>query len=375
MLRDYCGAFAVYVNHLGLSWPKPWRKNFIELAAAVCVEQTLIVRGLARVLAGPVEAMRYVDKRIRRFLGNKRLDERALDAALACHLRFLLARLPKWLYVPVTADWTKVGETDLLWLQIPCQGRTLPLVAFPVSGRGEPDEQAWRTLAEKEVLTRLRGAWPIGFPPPVLLMDRGFDKGPLLEWLLEERWLFITRAQSNLVYDARGHVLNGSLCALPGEIRCFPNVSYTAKSRFRLHLVVSGAKDKKTGKWLQWRLVTTLPEHHLRRAPALYARRASCEQTHRDSKRGHAVSGFALGHLGRLRLDRLERLVFLASLVYSFLVLLGHTRLEFRDWLKKKHWGLSIAKLGLEALRASGKLARALARQACGSIKLEAGWG
>ena len=80
-------------------------------------------------------------------------------------------------------DWTQVGEYDLLWLQIPCRGRSLPLVGFVVSGRGDLDEEAWKTLSEKEVLTRLRNCWPAEFPPPLLLMDRGFDKGPLLSWL------------------------------------------------------------------------------------------------------------------------------------------------------------------------------------------------
>src|SRR5205085_12455820 len=111
--------------------------------------------------------MRYADKRLRRFLGNVRLDEAAMDAALACHLRFLLARLPRPPQVPVMVDWTKVGTSDLLWLQIPCRGRSLPLVGFVVSGRGDFDEEAWRTLSEKELLTRLRTCWPAGFAPPV----------------------------------------------------------------------------------------------------------------------------------------------------------------------------------------------------------------
>ena len=98
------------------------------------------------------------------------------------------------------------------------------------------------------------------------------------------------------------------------------------------------------------------------------------EQTYRDSKRGHAANGFALGHLGRLRLDRLERLVFLASLVYSFLVLLGHTALEHRAWLKKKRWSVSVARLGLDVLRQAGQLASRVARRACACVKYEPGW-
>jgi hypothetical protein len=45
------------------------------------------------------------------------------------------------------------------------------------------------------------------------------------------------------------------------------------------------------------------------------------------------------------------------SLIYSFLVLIGHTQLETHTWLKRKRWGLSIATLGFELLRHAGPLA------------------
>jgi hypothetical protein len=374
VVQYHVAAFRRYVNQLGLPWPKRWRANFLDLGAALCVQRTLVVRSLARTLTGPQQAMRYADKRLRRFLGNERLDETAVDAALACHLRFLLARLPRHLQIPVMVDWTQVAEYDLLWLQIPCRGRSLPLVGFVVSGRGDLDEEAWRTRSEKEVLTRLRNCWPAEFGPPLLLMDRGFDKGPLLSWLLEEGWLFVLRAKENQFLDANGQVLNGALCGLPGLPRCFPKVTYTEKHRFPLHLVVSAVRHKRTGKNARWLLVTNLPEPQLRRAPGLYALRMSPEETHRDVKRGPHSSGLALDHLGRLRADRLERLVFLLSLVYSFLVLVGHTALETHDWLKQKRWGLSISTLGLELLRQAGPLASRLARRACAHTTLDPAW-
>jgi hypothetical protein len=374
VVHHHVAAFRAYVNQLSLPWPKPWRRNFIDLGAGICTQRTLVVRGLARALTGPKEAMRYVDKRLRRFLGNERLDETALDGALACHLRFLLARLPRHPQIPVMVDWTKVGDHDLLWLQIPCRGRSLPLIGFVVSGCGEDDEEAWRTQSEKELLLRLRRCWPSGFPPPLLLMDRGFDKGPLLDWLLAEGWLFVLRAKENLFFDRRGQVINGALCGLPGEPLLFPQVTYTEARRFRLHLVVSAVRDRRTRKNARWLLLTTLPEAELRRAPKLYALRMSPEETHRDVKRGAHCCGLALSHLGQLRLDRLERLVFLLSLVYSFLVLLGHTDLETHTWLKRKRWGLSIARLGLELLRHAGPLASRLAHHACARIQLQPAW-
>ena len=374
MVHSHVGAFRVYVNQLSLPWSKPWRRNFCELGAGLCAQRTLVVRCLARGLTGPNKTMRSVDKRLRRFLGNERLDETALDAALAGHLRFLLARLPRHPQIPVMVDWTKVGEHDLLWLQIPCRGRSLPLIGFVVSGRGEEDEEAWRTLSEKELLLRLRRCWPADAPPPLLLMDRGFDKGPLLEWLLAEGWLFVLRAKENLFFDAQGQVLNGVLCGLPGRPLLFPQVTYTQAHRFRVHLVVAAQRHPRTRKNVRWLLVTTLPEQELRRAPGLYTLRMSPEETHRDVKSGAHHGGLALSHLGRLRLDRLERLVFLLSLVYSFLVLVGHTELEIHAWLKQKRWGLSIATLGRELLLHAGPLASRLARHACARIRLDPAW-
>ena len=92
------------------------------------------------------------------------------------------------------------------------------------------------------------------------------------------------------------------------------------------HLAVSAILEPKTGKLKEWRLVTNLPAEHLGRVPKLYGQRMSPEEVHRDSKRGFAVSGFGLGHLGRLRLDRLERLIFMWGLIYGYLVLVAETK-------------------------------------------------
>jgi len=94
----------------------------------------------------------------------------------------------------------------------------------------------------------------------------------------------------------------------------------------------------------------------------------------RDSKRGHAVSGFALSHLGRMRVDRLERYLFFLGLIYCFLVLVAETQRETREWLAKRHWGLSLSTLALDLLHTVGESARHLAHQACASVHLEPLW-
>src|SRR5436305_14221264 len=59
VVHHHVAAFRRYVNQLGLPWPKRWRKNFLDLGAALCVQRTLVVRRLARTLTGPQPTMRH----------------------------------------------------------------------------------------------------------------------------------------------------------------------------------------------------------------------------------------------------------------------------------------------------------------------------
>src|SRR5438093_1113090 len=118
-----------------------------------------------------------------------------------------------------------------------------------------------------------RGTLPIRrLARPLLLMDRGFDKGPLLRWLLEHDWRFIVRIQRghllwseagvclNDAYDARGQLTHtGPLHPRPGQVLRFPRVTYLASQRLSLHLVVCARWDPKAAKVKEWRLVTNLP--------------------------------------------------------------------------------------------------------------------
>jgi hypothetical protein len=124
----------------------------------------------------------------------------------------------------------------------------------------------------------------------------------------------------------------------------------------------------------EWRLVTNLSPEHLGRVVKLYGQRMVPEGVHRDAKRGQAVSGFGLSHMGRLRADRLERLVFMFSLIYGFLVLIAETERESREWLCERHWGVSLAHDALDLLHTAGTAAIHIAHQACASVRLEPLW-
>jgi len=100
----------------------------------------------------------------------------------------------------------------------------------------------------------------------------------------------------------------------------------------------------------------------------------SPEEVHGDAKRGHGVSGFGLSHLGRLRIDRLERYLLMFSMIYGFLVLVAETQREAQEWLRERHWGLSLVQFALDHLATAGSAAVRVARQACASTRLCPAW-
>jgi Transposase DDE domain len=382
MSHPYFAAFRIFVKQLSLPWHHHQLTNLVLLGSAFLRRRSLPVRRLARKLAGPGKEHAALDKRFRRFLGNRRLDEAAQDAALACLLQFILTRLGAVPFVPVMFDWLFVDDHAILGLQIPYRGRSLPL-CFAVHSKTHSDDEVRQTKAEQLLLERLLRCWPADAPPPVLLCDRGFDKGGLLDWLLKRNVRFIVRIRGDHhLYDrngrqldaefdpARGRFIPGPLHPPIGKARLFPHITYTQQHRLPVHLVVTAKRDPKTGRRMEWRLVTNLQVADLPHVPRLYGQRMSPEETHRDCKTGYAVAGFALCALGRMRADRLQRYLMIVALVACFLVLVAETERETRAWLCKKHWGLGLLTMGLEVLDAAGSKVRQLARRACASITL-----
>jgi hypothetical protein len=388
MVHAYSTALAHFVRQLHLPWRKTQLHNLIRLGAAFLLCQRLPVRGLARALVGLTPRLKGADKRLRRFLGNDRLN---LDAALAAYLLFLLPRFGRRSFIPIVCDWTYVGERAILSLKIPYRGRSLPLLET-VHERCIARRVYSQTQAEVALLRRLRWVWPKGTPPPLLLADRGFDKSRLIEWLLygtcgkqkEERprsapgshpWRFLIRSTMQaMVTDERGRRLEKRLQVYPGETRLYPRVTYHLAGQFPLHLVVRCILHPKTKQPATWYLITNLPEERLPQVPSLYAQRMQPEETYRDCKRGYLLDGFGLHRLEHLRRDRLERLLFILGLLYGFLVLVAEAERELRAELWRRRWRLSLIRFALDRLRRDPALAPRLAWQACASVRLLPLW-
>jgi hypothetical protein len=359
-------AFRRYLAQLQLPWSKPQRGNFALYATGFLAERSLPIRRVARALAGPKASHRHMDKRLRHFLGNPKLDR---EGALGAYLRFLLPRFGQQPCIPVMADWTHVGRQHAVFiLHIPYRGRSFPLSAVFQRWEGNED----MTDQEEEGLALLRRVWPSTAPPPLILADRGFAKSGFLQWLLQHDWLFIIRARRRTqIRDAQGRQLypNPGL----GEVITHEHVTYHEFGRVPGRLVATAARDKR-GKLSQWLLFTNLPALLLPQAIKLYAQRMSPEETHRDCKRGHFVSGFALSHLGRMSRVRLNNLLCCLVLIYGLLVLVAETERETREWLKQRHWGLSLATFGLDLLRAASEPVRATIKRALGCVTLRPLW-
>ncbi|MGV3724854.1 MAG: transposase [Actinomycetota bacterium] len=357
-----------FVKQLQLPWSKPQQRNFILLGTAFLAARSLPLRRLARAISGPTKAHRHTDKKLRRFLGNVKLSR---EGALQALLQFVLPRFTAQPFIPVMLDWMHVGtQKAILVLHIPYRGRSLPLWAavHPWAGNDEMHEH------EQAALRALRRAWPKAAPPPLLLADRGFAKSTFLRWLHDNQWLYVIRVRRRTTLrDAQGAHLDPEADVAVGQVRLYADVTYHAAEQIPGHLAVTCALDKQ-GNPSYWRLLSNLPVTHLRFLPRLYAQRMSPEETHRDYKRGHFVGGFALAHLERMQNLRLENLLCCLNLLYALLVLVAETDRESREWLKRRHWGLSLVTFGLAVFVAAGKDVHRAVRQALASVRFEPLW-
>jgi hypothetical protein len=367
--RSVTPAFRHFVDQIHLPWRQTQRENLVRFASAVLATRSLPVRRAARAIKGPVESVRYAERRVRRFLGNDRLD---MEGALKALLTFLLPRFGELSFVPVMLDWVWVSRTHaVLWAQIPYRGRSFPLIAS-VHDASE-DHSTTHACA---LLDQLHAAWPVSAPPPLLLADGGFPKEPILDWLQEHRWHFLIRGRHDqVVRDAEGRRVDTSEVAV-GEERYWTEVTVLGAAPKPANVVVAGRRIRRNGRRdeTRWLLVTDLPATFLPQVTTLYAHRMQPEQTHRDCKRGHFVSGFGLDHLERLRQDRLARALFCVGLCYAFTVLLAEAERATREWFRRRHWGLSLITFGLDRIHALQASVLQAIKQALACTSLQPLW-
>ncbi|MHB1161244.1 MAG: transposase [Chloroflexota bacterium] len=313
--------------------------NLALLVSAILDRRTFNLSELARAYPTP-EERRVEDpkhdllhrlKRLWRFLGNERVDDVAVQAALIPHT---LARLgnPRWLGLAI--DWTMFDTVmpsgqrvryQVLRIAIPRRGRALPLFQVAYDRDSLPAPKSQNRLEEEALLAVIR-ALPKGVRP-VILGDRGFARANFFAFLKAHGLDYVIRIDKGTCMteaDGRRWKL-GEEGTKRGEIRWSPLVRYALHHGRPTDLLVNVA--------LCWRL----PPHQARNprhkepkepwylasslgnagsAVAWYQQRGWIEQSFKDSK-----SRFGLAAVQVSVPERLTRLLVALTIALTWLTL------------------------------------------------------
>ncbi len=277
----------------------------------------LSLAALARALPTPGTAHAR-EKRLHRFLRNRRLDFRVVSDGLAPLLLPAGRR-----FCPILLDQTKSGSTQALVAAVPYGGRALPLGCYtfdyPLT------EPALRSQNELEhiFLLDLESSFPSGVIP-IWVGDRGYARSLLLEQNQKETRVFVIRGRRGTVVTYKGQRQKlGELRAPANRAIRYSQVRYHAQREVPVDIIAyrDGGYEEPwyllvpagSAGWLKTEDVV-----------ALYRERMQIEQSFRDFKT----------HLGLRGLDlqvdisaRMGRLLLAFCLVYILCVLLGDSPL------------------------------------------------
>jgi len=354
------------------------RINLALLVSAILAKRTLKLSALAGAypipeehrVENPKHGLLHRLKRLSRFLGNDRVDDVAVQAALIPHT---VARLgnPRWLGLAI--DWTMFDTLtpkgqriryQVLRIAVPRRGRALPLLQLAYDRDNLPAPRSQNRL-EEEALVAVMEALPRGVRP-VILGDRGFARTNFFAFLKANRLDYVVRIDSGTCVtesDGRRWKL-GSEGILPGQIRWLPRVRYALHHGRPTDLLINLA--------ICWRLPRHQcknPRHKKPKEPwylasslgnagcaiAWYQQRGWIEQSFKDSK-----GRFYLAALHVDCPDRLTRLVTALTIALTWLILAALPEIGAmpKGWHEEiAQWGrVSVISLAVELLDRLGNL-------------------
>ncbi len=258
----------------------------------------------------PKHAVKQVD----RLLSNAAVSVPELQALYIAHV--LRAEQD----IVVALDWTDFDDDDQATLMLSLapvgrHGRALPLmwetvIKSSLSGR--------RSQLERDLLVRFEAALPHPIRVTVLA-DRGFGDVALYEHLRELAFDFVIRFRGLIAVESADGESRRASDWVPPKTRALKleNVLVT-QERVPVPAVVCirdvGMKDA-------WCLATSLRALPAAEIVKLYGRRFTIEEQFRDTKDIRFGFGLSATRIGRP--DRRDRLLLIAALAYSLLVLLG----------------------------------------------------
>jgi len=283
------------------------QKAVSDFVRALCLVQSCCQATLARFF----DNFEAASKRLSRLLHNSRLEIEALALA---HARALVRQLPEACAVRLSLDWTSEETQHLLVASVRVGRR-----AVPVYWRAYQDSELKErmSLYEREFVRRLFSEVLQGVARRrfILTADRWFADADLLDLLNEMgiSYLIRTKANYKVLLDGQWRKLGSLRWRGNQRRRAWGRVWYTETDPRRVYLLQARARDAK-GNWGVWHLVSNRNLSAVRAAQE-YARRFTCEEGFRDSKR---LLGFAAARIKCLKAwARMFVLVAMALLIMT----------------------------------------------------------
>lgn len=258
------------------------QKAVTDFVRALVTVQTCCQAALARFF----DNFEAASKRLSRLLHNARLDT---DELARSHARSVVARLPPEGAVRLALDWTTQDAQHLLVASLRIGRRAVPVYWRAYHG-SELCERMSRY--EREFVRDLFGEVLAGVERRrfVLTADRWFADVDLLDLLDELGVSYVIRTKSSYKVRVEGRWRKlGSLGWRGNQRRrAWGRVWYCEGDPRHVFLAQTRARDAK-GRWGVWHLLSNRPLSAHAMASE-YARRFTCEEGFRDSKR---LLGFA----------------------------------------------------------------------------------
>ena len=287
------------------------------LGAARSGHGRLSLAALYRVLptAGTPHAR---EKRLHRFLVNRRLDPRGVTDGLA---RLIFGQRGRGLW-PILFDQSRCGTTQALMAGVPFQGRALPLALYTFDYPWQERAAGSQNILEHVFLLDLESALPAGVRG-VFIGDRGYARARLLRESHREGRLYVIRGRGGTQVESQGRRLKlRELPCQPGRAIRYRTVLYQARERVPVDVIAFHDPAFQQPWWL------LVPAGHEALLPtatvvALYRERMQVEQSFRDFKTHLGLRGLRL----QVRVaERLGRLLLAFTIAYCLFLVLGVSR-------------------------------------------------
>lgn len=296
------------------------QENLARSIVGITKERSGILSVIVRSVPGAVSHKHRL-KRLWRFVSNHRVQPEYLQYFWVA---WCIRTFVPWDYVPIALDWTTLpGNLPCLMAAVPFHGRAVPLMWRIIPFSAIKDSQ---NLIEERLIAQLVRSMPKG-KRLIIIADRGFGRADLMNFLIKHDLLFVLRIERKVIVTAKnGKHLNLKQMALqPEQSQWFTSITYRADAAVTgvnmAAVVAKGSDDP-------WFLITNLrkPETTITR----YASRFQIEEWFKDLKHELGIDRMRIRNLKRIR-----RLVFIATIVYGFLLYIGRLANPFTTWKER----------------------------------------